>query len=102
MGRILKPMVRGGGWYPSKKWIPLVKNGGYTTQNGGETEPVWATVSGAIASFTTPFAYPLKKLVAQINPVQDLHGYDAPWPAGGGKNKFDKSIDFNEIVWYYV
>ena len=38
MGRILKPMVRGGGWYPSKKWIPLVKNGGYTTQNGGNEE----------------------------------------------------------------
>lgn len=36
MARILKPLVRGGGWYPSNKWIPLVKNGGYTTQNGGE------------------------------------------------------------------
>lgn len=23
----------------------------------------------------------------KIEPVQDLHGYDAPWPAGGGKNK---------------
>ena len=93
MGRILKPMVRGGGsYYPSKKWIPLVRNGGYTTQNGGETEPVWATVSGAIASFTTPFAYPLKKLVAQIEPQQDLHGYDAPWAAGAGKNLLN--LDF--------
>ena len=26
----------------------------------------------------------------KIEPVQDLHGYDNPWPAGGGKNKFDK------------
>lgn len=34
--KILKPLVRGGGYYPSNKWIPLVRNGGYTTQNGGE------------------------------------------------------------------
>ena len=25
-----------------------------------------------------------------FTPVQDLHGYDSPWPAGGGVNKFDK------------
>ena len=29
------------------------------------------------------------KLVANIEPVQDLHGYEAPWPAGGGKNKLN-------------
>jgi len=32
---------------------------------------------------------PVKKLVVNIEPVQDLHGYDSPWPAGGGKNLFD-------------
>lgn len=32
---------------------------------------------------------PVKKLVVDINPVQDLHGYDNPWPAGGGKNLLD-------------
>ena len=26
-----------------------------------------------------------------IEPVQDLHGYDNPWPAGGGKNLIDDS-----------
>lgn len=30
---------------------------------------------------------PVKNLMVQIEPVQDLHGYDSPWPAGGGKNK---------------
>lgn len=30
---------------------------------------------------------PVKSLVASIKPVQDLHGYANPWPAGGGKNK---------------
>ena len=24
-----------------------------------------------------------------VEPVQDLHGYDSPWPAGGGKNKIN-------------
>lgn len=28
-----------------------------------------------------------EKLVMTIEPVQDLHGYSKPWPAGGGKNK---------------
>lgn len=45
------------------------------------------TASGAIASFSDGAnGMPIKKLVAQIEPVQDLHGYDSPWPAGGGKN----------------
>ena len=27
------------------------------------------------------------KIEAEFSPVQDLHGYEAPWPPGGGKNK---------------
>ena len=30
---------------------------------------------------------PVKELIVNIDPVQDLHGQDAPYPAGGGKNK---------------
>ena len=29
---------------------------------------------------------PVKELEVAVTPVQDLHGYDNPWPAGGGKN----------------
>lgn len=29
---------------------------------------------------------PVVSLTADIDPVQDLHGYESPWPAGGGKN----------------
>ena len=29
---------------------------------------------------------PIEQIICNIDPVQDLHGYDAPWPAGGGKN----------------
>ena len=45
------------------------------------------TVSGAIASFSDGAdGMPIRKLVAQIEPVQDLHGYDHPWPGGGNVN----------------
>lgn len=44
-------------------------------------------VSGPIATFETDLAEDLIKLDVDINPVQDLHGYDAPWIGGAGKNK---------------
>ena len=44
------------------------------------------TVTGSIVSFVTNITNPLKKLVCNISPVQDLHGYESSWPAGGGKN----------------
>ena len=45
------------------------------------------TASGEIASISDGADGMLvKKLTVDIDPVQDLHGYDNPWPAGGGKN----------------
>lgn len=42
----------------------------------------------AIASFDDGADnVPLKALEVEIEPVQDLHGYDNPWPGGGGANK---------------
>ena len=41
-----------------------------------------------MVTFNTDMKAPLKKLKVSVEPVQDLHGYDHPWPAGGGKNKF--------------
>ena len=52
------------------------------------TTQIINSASGAIASFNDGADnMPIRKLVAQIEPVQDLHGYDNPWSAGGGKNK---------------
>lgn len=46
------------------------------------------TASGSIASFSDGADnLPLKSLVVDIDPVQDLHGQDSPYPAGGGLNK---------------
>ena len=48
------------------------------------------SVSGAIASFNDGMDnMPLKSLTVDIEPVQDLHGQDSPYPAGGGKNKIN-------------
>ena len=46
---------------------------------------VWETIVGNPVSFTARNA-PLKQLSVAFSPKQDLHGYDSPWPAGGGKN----------------
>ena len=37
---------------------------------------------------------PVKTLTVGIEPVQDLHGYDNPWPAGGGVNILDPNLKF--------
>ena len=50
------------------------------------------SISGPIATFETDLAEDLIKLDVDIEPVQDLHGYDYPWPAGGGKNKLDMKV----------
>ena len=49
--------------------------------------PGTSTASGPIASFPDGAdGVPVKSLTVDIGPVQDLNGYDNPWPAGGGKN----------------
>ena len=58
----------------------------YTDLFAANTAGEWKTVSGPIAHITDAKASKVKSLKAQIEPVQDLHGYDSPWPAGGGKN----------------
>lgn len=55
----------------------------------GDSTITVKTASGAIATFTTNIVDLLQEVKCEINAKQDLHGYDHPWPAGGGKNKFD-------------
>ena len=51
----------------------------------GQTE----SASGSVVSFEGEEDEAVKSIAASITPTQDLHGYDYPWPAGGGKNIFD-------------
>ena len=65
-----------------------------------------SSASGEVASFEDGAPYPVKDLTVSIDPVQDLHGYDSPWPAGGGKNLFpypypnftEESKLFNDVT----
>lgn len=41
---------------------------------------------------------PLKECTVNIEPTQDLHGYDYPWPAGDGKNKMPNAIPKTETI----
>jgi hypothetical protein len=85
------------------------------TKGKGDTDYVWSadknyeeitnkasiiteTASGSIASFTDGSASPVTALSVSIDPVQDLHGYDNPWPAGGGKNLFQTTATTQTIV----
>lgn len=46
------------------------------------------TISGSVASFVPDATIDnLLGLDVHLEPIQDLHGYDSPWPAGGGVNK---------------
>ena len=60
----------------------------------------YKTASGPIVSINDALAAPLRALTLFIDPVQDLHGYESPWPAGGGKNKFDvdKMVNTSDIT----
>ena len=49
------------------------------------------TASGEIASFEAVEGDAVKSLVADIEPTQDLHGYDKPWSGGAGKNKLENT-----------
>lgn len=61
------------------------------------------TVSDDIVSFDDGADdMPLQSLVVNIEPVQDLHGYDSPWPAGGGKNLFDSTLLKDQASWNII
>ena len=56
--------------------------------------PHLETASGAVASFQTDVPK-LKSAVVEFEASQDLHGYENPWPPGGGKNLVDTSALLN-------
>lgn len=59
-----------------------------------------ATVTGNPVAFNANVAKPLSQTLIGMEPVQDLHGQDSPWPAGGGINGFnvDSIVPFNSNV----
>ena len=47
---------------------------------------IYGSGTGDVVSFDTNIPDAIESLIAYITAVQDLNGYDNPWPAGGGKN----------------
>lgn len=58
--------------------------------------PVEKTITGNPIHITDALAKPVQALSISLEPIQDLNGYDNPWPSGGGKNKFDIAASFTE------
>ena len=47
------------------------------------------TITGDPARFVATERVPVSGVSMDFEPVQDLHGYEYPWPGGGGKNLLD-------------
>ena len=54
-------------------------------------QPHVETTTGNSATFNTDMSAAIKSAKVYFEPMQDLHGYDAPWHGGGGVNLFDMS-----------
>lgn len=63
-----------------------------------KADAIQRTTSGAVVSFSDGAdGMPVTALSMGIEPVQDLHGQDAPYPAGGGKNLLPTTFPSNTI-----
>lgn len=74
----------------------------FTVTNGNDAKQYLKSVlptdtaQGSIASFEDGTdVLPAKSVSVAIEPVQDLNGQSAPYPAGGGKNQFDAEATSN-------
>ena len=74
---------------------------GEQTATAEAIPPTTSTTTGSIVTLekTTGNLLRINDITVGIDPVQDLHGYSNPWPAGGGKNllptKFYSGLGYN-------
>lgn len=54
----------------------------------GELTTDETTIEGNPLNFTTKSAQTAESTIVDLEPIQDLHGYDKPWVGGAGKNKW--------------
>ena len=52
------------------------------------------TYTGDIVTFEAEDGDAISSLKVSFDPIQDMHGYDSPWPAGGGKNLTPFNTDY--------
>lgn len=53
----------------------------------GGASAIWKTLTGTLIHITDALASPMQKCEVTLEPIQDLHGQDAPYPDGGCDNK---------------
>ncbi len=63
-----------------------VTSDGIKSALDGKAAVIVCDASGDPAEFSDGAPAPVVDLTAGIVPIQDLHGYDHPWPGGAGKN----------------
>lgn len=92
-------------YYNGSTWV----NGGVYNSEGINSNWLYAaypveTISNAVLANFSDGAddVPVKTLHIAINPVQNLHGYDHPWPGGGGKNKLPQLFFQHSSTMVYV
>ena len=56
-------------------------------------EKVDVTATGNPIEITVPFEEKAKALNVELEPIQDLHGYEKPWVGGAGKNLLPMTVD---------
>ena len=56
------------------------------------------TYTGDVVQFDGVTGASITSLSTTITPIQDLHGYSSPWPAGGGVNKYPIQIGEDSFV----
>lgn len=65
---------------------------GYISVTSNLSSEYGGSGSGEIVSFETDSENVFTKLQVDLDPIQDLHGYDKPWVGGAGKNLYDSSF----------
>ena len=71
---------------------------GYISVTSNLSSEYGGSGSGEIVSFETDSENVFTKLQVDLDPIQDLHGYDKPWVGGAGKNKFDRSNVYDGYI----
>jgi hypothetical protein len=85
--------------------LEVTANGTYTAPEGKAYSPVNVNVpmpenayllkeaSGSLVSFNDGADLPMPSFICNIDAQQDLHGFDAPWVGGAGKNKLPMTVE---------
>ena len=61
--------------------------------------PAPQSYTGNPVNFMASAGDTISALTTTLSPIQDLHGYDNPWPAGGGVNKLDPTHTYTGLTY---